>query len=796
MEASTIGTLLFDAALCVERVVLPPSTDSLLRDLKKCSVTEVEEQLGLRTLSADARWVRAEGGTVERTVGGNGPVQTVRLMPRKAGEGIEAAFAGPPPAAQAASAAATVSPPSPQCLVDAHREALMETLRAHTDPFALQQAAVQVLKNRLDADWAHYEPLDAADGHAGVHDACTQDVGASLVAAYAAPNDDPDRRRALRAAETIVVEDPPAQQDPEAAGRDAAGGVSAWVGVPICPEKEPTAMFVVARTRPRARTSAAVTLVEAAAHRVHAAVQRARAERSLRNTTARLDAFLAATSEVTYRMSPDWSTVNVVGGKDVFSDARTLPETWLTQYIPPDVQPRVTEAIATAIANEQMFELEHPIEDSNGTRRWVHSRAVPVLGDDGEIMEWFGAARDVTERRETEAALHELNETLEVKAEQRARELTHSEQEFTALVNASAAMVWRTDAQGEVTKDSPSWRAYTGQSREDLEEGRWLEVVHPDDRDMTVALWRQSVEQEVLMLNELRLYHAESDTHRWVRARAVPLRHEDGSVRGWLGMNLDIHNRRRVEEQLRSLTEDLEQRVRERTNQVRELSSRLTMAEQRERKRLAEVLHDDLQQRLYGINLQLSTLRKQVKRGNWDALLEHVDTAEAWMKDAIRTTRQLSVDLSPPVLSTEGLPEALAWLRTQMQELYDLDVQVRTDLQGAPGLAEDMRVLLFQSVRELLFNVVKHAGVLRATVHIADRDAGLSIVVADDGQGFAPDAELVSSAGFGLTSVQKRIGLFGGDVSVSSAPGAGTEVHIQVPSALLRQSMDLSDNTA
>lgn len=85
---------------------------------------------------------------------------------------------------------------------------------------------------------------------------------------------------------------------------------------------------------------------------------------------------------------------------------------------------------------------------------------------------------------------------------------------------------------------------------------------------------------------------------------------------------------------------------------------------------------------------------------------------------------------------------------------------------------------------------------LRATVHIADRDAGLSIVVADDGQGFAPDAELVSSAGFGLTSVQKRIGLFGGDVSVSSAPGAGTEVHIQVPSALLRQSMDLSDNTA
>jgi signal transduction histidine kinase len=156
----------------------------------------------------------------------------------------------------------------------------------------------------------------------------------------------------------------------------------------------------------------------------------------------------------------------------------------------------------------------------------------------------------------------------------------------------------------------------------------------------------------------------------------------------------------------------------------------------------------------------------------------------------------LSVDLSPPVLSTEGLPEALAWLRTQMHELYDLDVQVRTDLQDAPGLAEDMRVLLFQSVRELLFNVVKHAGVLRATVRVADEDTGLSIVVSDDGQGFDPDAELDSSAGFGLTSVRKRIELFGGDVSVSSAPGAGTAVHIRVPSELLQQSRDRSANTA
>lgn len=920
MEHPAVGRLLFDASLCVKHIVLSPNAGSPLPDVEGASVRDVEQKLGLQMLSADAEWVLAEQGTVERTVSDNGPVRSVRVMPREEDQGVEAVLVGAP-----ATDAPLVAPPdvpaAPQRPIDAYRNALAEALRVPYGPMALQEAAAQVLKEQLGIDRVHYGTLDAAEDRTGIHAACTSEAVSSLATPYVSALRDAGLQRDGHPAEAIVVEDTGAESPPTKAepAQQSAHGIAAWVGVPLGIDGESPSFLAVAAATPRTWTDAAVTLVKETAPQLRTAVRWARAQRSLRQSRARLQALTAATSGEVYRMSPDGSAGDFLTTKDLGLGIEPLRKAWRAEHIP--------EALAPALADGQVLESKHTVEAATNTRRRVHLRTVPVRDDEGAIVEWLGTARDVTEHEQVEAApqrsddrleaflaqlpvgagmtnaegewvfktsvleryveeaspsamsvgesrwrcwtddgtpvppeewpvaralrgetvqpgmdflcsdvkgetrwirvrampchgpngdvvgavvvmqdihergpsqqgLRDLNDILEAQAARGARKLTQSEQEFEALVNASAAMVWRTDAQGEVTEDSPSWRAYTGQSVEDLEEGRWLEAVHPDDQDTTMALWNQSVAQEVLMLNEFRLYHAESNTYRWVRVRAVPLRREDGSVRSWLGMNIDIHDRKRVEEKLRALTHELEARVGERTQQVQDLSSRLTMAEQRERQRLAEVLHDDLQQRLYGINLQLSTLRKQVERGDWAALLEHIDTAEAWLKDAIRTTRQLSVDLSPPVLSTEGLPEALAWLRTQMHELYDLDVQVRTDLQDAPGLAEDMRVLLFQSVRELLFNVVKHAGVLRATVRVADEDTGLSIVVSDDGQGFDPDAELDSSAGFGLTSVRKRIELFGGDVSVSSAPGAGTAVHIRVPSELLQQSRDRSANTA
>lgn len=244
--------------------------------------------------------------------------------------------------------------------------------------------------------------------------------------------------------------------------------------------------------------------------------------------------------------------------------------------------------------------------------------------------------------------------------------------------------------------------------------------------------------------------------------------------------------RTRARAQLEAYNEKLEERVRARTEQVRRLASRLTMAEQQERRRVSQILHDDLQQLLYGIQLKMSFIRRAVWSGEQEQLLGYADKASMWIDTAIETTRQLTVDLSPPVLDSDGLTDALQWLQTQMAALHDLHVELKA---AHPFFIpnEDMRVLLFQIVRELLFNVVKHAETDHATVTLreGEADGHLIIDVVDEGRGFDVEGtEHAHDDGFGLFSARERVGLFGGRMEIASAPGAGTRVTVHSPTTL------------
>jgi two-component system, chemotaxis family, CheB/CheR fusion protein len=155
---------------------------------------------------------------------------------------------------------------------------------------------------------------------------------------------------------------------------------------------------------------------------------------------------------------------------------------------------------------------------------------------------------------------------------------------------------------------------------------------------------------------------------------------------------------------------------------------------------------------------------------------------------ALDTARQLSVDLSPPILEGEGLAEAVQWFSSQMRQHYQLDVSVTAE-DPLPVSSRDRHVLLFQMVRELLFNIVKHAGVTEATVRLSvahDPELGESyrIEVIDDGAGFYPEAVLGSGkrpAGRGLLHLRERLRLIGGRFEVHSVPGEGTRVTMFAP---------------
>ena len=268
---------------------------------------------------------------------------------------------------------------------------------------------------------------------------------------------------------------------------------------------------------------------------------------------------------------------------------------------------------------------------------------------------------------------------------------------------------------------------------------------------------------------------------------------ESGNLRSILSLVLDVTKRRQAEEalhkserQLRSFNETLEQKVQEKTAQVRNLASDLVKAEQRERSRISHILHDDLQQRIYALQIELTFLHDGLRHEN-EAAHKKVSEIERQMSEIRQVIRHLSIELSPPILPEEGLSHALNWLAAHMQQQHGLPIQVEAE--GSFALAdEQIHVLLFNCVRELLFNVVKHAQASRAVVTLQWSDDGLRIEVRDDGKGFSvrrgsggmsEEDELPSS--FGLPTIRHQLSLFGGSMQINSAAGAGTRIILKVP---------------
>ena len=240
--------------------------------------------------------------------------------------------------------------------------------------------------------------------------------------------------------------------------------------------------------------------------------------------------------------------------------------------------------------------------------------------------------------------------------------------------------------------------------------------------------------------------------------------------------------------QLANLNQTLERRVAKRTaeaveqaQKLRLLSAELSLAEETERRRIAEILHEDLQQLLVAARMKLTALCRTQDAARREPIAREIADV---LERSFQLTRSLSVELAPPVLYEHGLAAALEWLAAETCKNYNIEATVEADSSANPKAA-DVRIFLFRAVRELLLNSAKHAG--GSSIHITmqhRRPDNVRIIVADNGPGFDPnslDNKRTGSQRVGLLTIRERVSSFGGEFHINSGPNCGTRITLSLP---------------
>jgi PAS domain S-box-containing protein len=388
-------------------------------------------------------------------------------------------------------------------------------------------------------------------------------------------------------------------------------------------------------------------------------------------------------------------------------------------------------------------------------------------------------ARNISRQKEAEAAFRESEQRLQLALE--GGQMGVWQWNLGSTVSWSGRMyeLFGLPVQDGEIKVDDIWRRY-----------------HPDDLDENQRLIRKLLEQGGELQQEFRVIRPNGQLC-WLKSIGRLFQDEQGRPLYLAGITYDITRRKRTElererlltelateqAQLKELNERLEEQVELRTKQVRALASALALAEQQERSRISRTLYDDLQQLLFSQLIRLQILSFQFSAEESSALGQELYHITKAIEEAIDITRRLVVELAPPVLEWDKLEEALQWLITHMEEIYNLKTHLSSQEQDRLR-SSTIQVLLLQLVRRLLFNIVQHAGVDQAYIDLRQEAEATIIQVKDEGQGFNVEqirSQQKKQLGLGLFNVEGWLRLVGGRLEIDSSPGQGTRMTIIAP---------------
>jgi len=582
-------------------------------------------------------------------------------------------------------------------------------------------------------------------------------------------------RDAFRRGDTVVVED--VDTDPRFTDAERvamrARQIAAFVGVMLLKDGQLVGAFGANNATPRSWAPMEIALIRDVAERTWDAVERARAEAALREREQRLRLALDASAGGSWTWEPGSNHIDWDDGfrarYGFTSDEPPTHDGWMSRVHDEDL-PKVLSLIGEIVDSPGTDTWDHSfrIVLPDGTVSWIRSLGRADRAADGKVTRLTGLDLDVTARRRAEEALLALRE------EERDRELQ-------LLLETATQGIVVVDPQAKIVTANRALEAMFGWAPGELIGQSIERLVPPAVRDAHAQHWTAYFTAPGARPTgvNVELFGQRKDGSTF--PLEVSLNHVADAGGGHaIAFVTDITERKRAAVALQDRTMELEHR----TAQLSRLASDLTLAEQHAREHLARTLHDGLQQLLVGaaLNLERHLTREEQRGVTPDELLVR---AKGHLDQASAAARSLSLELFPPALHLSGLPAALTWLANRTRYQYGLVVQVSAD-PLANSDRKDVRTLLFESVRELVFNAVKHAQVDRVTIDLSlDQDNALCITVADQGIGFDPGALAergkVGKAGWGLFSIRERLTLLGGRFDIESAPGQGTRFRLVAP---------------
>lgn len=347
--------------------------------------------------------------------------------------------------------------------------------------------------------------------------------------------------------------------------------------------------------------------------------------------------------------------------------------------------------------------------------------------------------------------------------------LRESEARFRTIFQDATIGMALVDLDGRIVESNPALQKMLGYTREDLHFKPFYEFTPEEDAQRCLSYFQEMAEGKRPSFQMEKSFVRKNGRQGWGRLTVSPFRDDRKELRFAIGMVEDITEQKHSEEEIRSYQE-----------QLRSMASDLSLTEEHERRRLATELHDRVGQILALIQIKLGGLRESASPTHLAAPLDEI---RRLLEQSIRFTRSLTFELSPPILYDLGFEAAVEWLADTMHEQYGIPIQVHRNGYPPQPLSDEIRVLLFQAVRELLVNVMKHAKARQVQISMAKEGKNLKVTVGDDGVGLGPSPETAfpGAQGFGLFSIRERLKYLGGQLEVLSGPGQGTQVALMVP---------------